>query len=89
MRDGMLVKYVPKLSREEMERRRLATEAELLEGDPDEWGHQARIARKYGVHPGNVCRWARRVRAGCERIRVEHPPHCWFDYSPTRGSGTT
>jgi transposase len=57
-------RYVPKLSREEMERRRLAAGKELLEADPDEWGYQARIAREYGVHPSNVCRWEKRVREG-------------------------
>ena len=65
----MTLRYVPKLSRSEMERR-LAAGKELLEADPDERGHQARIARKYGVHRSNVSRWARRVQEdGLDALR--------------------
>lgn len=41
-----------------------------MEADPDERGHQARIARKYGVHRSNVSRWARRVQEdGLDALR--------------------
>lgn len=58
------MKYVPKLTREEIERRRLAAGRDLLEAAPEEWGHQARIARRYGVHRSSVARWERTVREG-------------------------
>ncbi len=56
-------RYVPKLSREEMERRRMAAGRELLKSRGD-WGDRAHIAREYGVNPGTVSRWAERVRSG-------------------------
>lgn len=44
---------VPKLTREEMKRRRLAAGRESIESgilkDPPPWGLQARVAAKYGV----------------------------------------
>lgn len=71
----MPVRYVPKLSREEMERRRLAAGRELLEADPEAWGVQARIARKYGVHRSSVTRWARALReGGLEGLRKREAP---------------
>ncbi len=63
-------RYVPKLSRQELERRRLAAGRELLESKGD-WGDQARIARRYGVNPGTVSRWAEGVReGGLEALRA-------------------
>jgi len=56
-------RYVPKLGRKELERRRLAAARELLASKGD-WGDRARIARTYGVNPGTVTRWAQRVRRG-------------------------
>ncbi len=44
--------WVPKLSRQELERRRLAAGEELKAGMS-----QADIARKYNVHPSSACRW--------------------------------
>lgn len=57
-------KYVPKLTRKEQERRRLAAGKELLESDPDDYGAQARIAEKYGVTTGAVSKWAKAAREG-------------------------
>jgi transposase len=53
------------LSREEMERRRLAAGAELAKGV-----QQRKIARDYGVSEATVSRWAKAVRTrGVESLR--------------------
>ena len=63
-------RYVPKLSRREMERRRLEAGRELL-ASGGEWGHQARIAEKYGVTTATVARWNGAVRRkGVEGLRA-------------------
>jgi len=55
-------RYIPKLSREEMERRRVTAGPELLRSGGA--GDLARIARKDGVNPGTLSRWAERARKG-------------------------
>lgn len=65
----MTARFVSKLKRDEMERRRLAAGRELLRAG-DEWGAQAKIARKYGVSRPTVGRWKTIVDArGVEGLR--------------------
>lgn len=52
----MAARYVTKLKRDEMERRRLAAGRDLLRAG-DAWGAQAKIARKYAVSRPTVGRW--------------------------------
>lgn len=49
--------WIPKLSRQELERRRLAAGEDLKAGMK-----QADVARKYNVHPSSVCRWNRELQ---------------------------
>ena len=49
-------KWKPKLSREELERRRLTAGEDLLAGMK-----ASDVARKYGVNPSSVTRWKRRL----------------------------
>ena len=49
--------WVPKLSRQELERRRLVAGEDLKSGMS-----QADIARKYNVHPSSACRWNKELQ---------------------------
>lgn len=65
--------YVAKLSRDEMERRRLMAARELQEAD--HWGVQTRIAKKYGVSAATASRWNTTLEEkGRERLRRTNPP---------------
>ena len=65
----MAARFVSKLKRDEMERRRLAAGRELLRAG-DERGAQAKIARKYAVDRSTVARWKAIVDAeGVEGLR--------------------
>lgn len=65
----MAARFVSKLKRDEMERRRLAAGRELLRAG-DEWGAQAKIARKYAVSRPTVARWKAIVDAeGIDGLR--------------------
>ena len=50
-------RWIPKLSREELERRRLAAGEDLKAGMS-----QADVARKYDVHPSSACRWDKELQ---------------------------
>ena len=50
-------RWIPKLSREELERRRLAAGEDLKAGMS-----QADVARKYDVHPSSTCRWNKELQ---------------------------
>ena len=50
-------RWIPKLSREELERRRLAAGEDLKAGMS-----QADVARKYDVHPSAACRWNKELQ---------------------------
>lgn len=91
-------RYVPKLSREELERRRLAAGREILAADPGEWGYQARVTRRYGVSTETVSRWNGAVRRGGldglratkargkpTRLRLVGLPPYGFEYNPDEG----
>jgi transposase len=65
----MPARFVSKLKRDEMERRRLAAGRELLR-EGDKYGAQAKIARKYGVSRPTVKRWKAVVDSeGLEGLR--------------------
>lgn len=65
----MSARFVSKLKRDEMERRRLAAGRELLRAG-DAWGAQAKIARKYAVDSSTVARWKAIVATeGVEGLR--------------------
>lgn len=65
----MTARFVSKLKRDEMERRRLAAGRELLRAG-DKRGAQAKIARKYGVDRSTVARWKAVVDAeGVDGLR--------------------
>ena len=68
----MGARFVVKLSRDEMERRRLGACRELLmASDRDEWGFQHRIAGTYGVTSATVSRWASAVnKGGLDAVRA-------------------
>lgn len=70
---GRDARYKPRLTREEMERRRL-----LAAEDLDAGFQQRKIARKYGVSEATVSRWAKalrtRGRAGLKRTKASRPP---------------
>lgn len=67
-------RFVSKLERDEMERRRLAAGRELL-GAGEERGAQARIAREYGVSTATVARWKATLDAkGLEGLRGSKAP---------------
>jgi transposase len=70
MIDGWDERWVPRLTREEMERRRLAAVNDLKAGM-----RQADIARKYGVNPSSVCRWKKRLEErGIEGLKARKAP---------------
>lgn len=67
--------FVAKLNRDEMERRRLGAAKDLLASNPNEWGHQARVAEKYNVSTATVARWNTVLKAkGIEGLRRSNPP---------------
>ena len=63
-------KWKPKLSREELERRRLAAGEDLKSGMK-----QSDVARKYGVNPSSVTRWKRMLEEeGMEGLKQRKAP---------------
>lgn len=61
----MDAQYRPRLTREEMERRRLLAAEDLRDGVPP-----AEVARAYGVHKSNAGRWAAKMAAeGVDGLR--------------------
>lgn len=59
-------RWIPKLSREELERRRLAAGGDLLSGMS-----QADVAKKYGVNPSSVSRWQKIIQEeGIEGLKA-------------------
>lgn len=65
--------YVAKLSRDELERRRLAAAKDLQE--TKDWGAQTRIAKKYGTTTASVSRWNTLLQAkGIDALRRTNPP---------------
>lgn len=66
---GMPRRYVPKLSRSELERRRLEAGKQLLAAKGRR-GEQRRIAKDYGVSEATASRWAAAVqRGGLDALR--------------------
>lgn len=66
----MAARYTVKLSREEMERRRLAAGRELLRAGRKR-GIQAQVAAKYGVSTATANRWHKQVlKNGLKGIRL-------------------
>lgn len=62
--------FKPKLSRDEMERRRLLAADDLRGGMA-----QADVARKYGVSPASVSRWNKLLKErGKKALRRANPP---------------
>ena len=63
-------KWKPKLSREELERRRLAAGEDLLAGMK-----ASDVARKYGVNPSSVTRWKQMLeKDGMEGLKQRKAP---------------
>jgi len=63
-------RWIPKLSREEMERRRLEAGEDLLAGMS-----QADVARKYGVNPSSVSKWKKILNEeGLEGLKARKAP---------------
>ena len=62
-------KWKPVLSRQELERRRLAA-AEDLQASMK----QSDVARKYGVNPSSVCRWKKALEEGIESLYRRNAP---------------
>jgi transposase len=70
----MPARFVSKLKRDEMERRRLAAGRDLLR-EGDKWGAQTKIAHKYGVSCPTVGRWKKIVeRDGLDGLRERPAP---------------
>lgn len=61
--------YRPKLTREEMERRRLLAAEDLRSGK-----RQAEVARKYGVDPSSVSRWNKALKRKGKRALHRKKP---------------
>ena len=63
-------KWKPVLSRQELERRRLAAAEDLRAGM-----RQSDVARKYGVNPSSVCRWNESLKEkGIESLHRRNAP---------------
>lgn len=70
---GRDARYEPRLTREEMERRRLLAAVDL-----DAGMQQRKVARKFGVSEATVSRWAKTLRtrgkSGLKRTMASRPP---------------
>lgn len=59
-------RWIPKLSKQEKERRRMCAGKDLLDGLS-----QMEVARKYGVNPSSVCRWKKKIqKEGIEGLKA-------------------
>lgn len=63
-------RWIPKLTREEQERRRLLAGNDLMQGMA-----QADVAKKYHIHPSSVCRWKKIIaEKGIDGLQSKKTP---------------
>ena len=75
-------RWIPKLSKQEKERRRMIAGKDLITGL-----NQSEVARKYGVNPSSVSRWKKIIeKEGLEGLKARKAPGASSKLNPKEQS---